>query len=103
VALMWLFGGKEDEKGEKRLRWGGSAVALVACLGVGLLVLPALLGWMNGQSWEASQEQINGYMRVGMTRARAVEQIQKMKMAQMQADATRDAGASVAAAIASRK
>lgn len=101
ITFFILLLGEKEEGGEKKteLRWQRAFIGTPLVGLASYLLFPWLFGMSNGSQWEASQAQIEEYMRGGFTRAEALKQMQKMKMAQMQADATRDAGTSISAAI----
>lgn len=69
-------------------------------VGLGLIILswmyiPSLMSWTRGRSWEGYNAQIESFVKSGSTREQAINKVQELYQATMQAQAIENAGRNI--------
>lgn len=90
---------REDEKKGIKRDYKYIIIAAIVSLLI-VLFLPLVIAYFSINSWKTTQMQINQCVKQGRSRKQCVDQQQKWEETTMKANATRQSGHEIAAAIA---
>jgi tetrahydromethanopterin S-methyltransferase subunit F len=90
---------EDKKKGNNTKDWKYIIIGLVASVVI-IIFLPMLLSYFSVNAWKTTQFQIDQCVKQGRSRTECMDLQQKWEETTMQADATRQSGHDIAAAIA---
>lgn len=105
-GLIWYNkSGEREEDGvivyvDKNVNILYGMVALILLI---ILAVPYISSWISVVTYEGYQQQIKSLMKQGLSRKKALAQVQQLYQTEMQASATRQAGEDIASALRNRK
>lgn len=106
-VFLAVVGAMSESKSAPRLKPAAKTGAAVAAAIASFLVIYFLFGAIGGFSsrrqFQAFELDVAARMNAGMSRADAIRDVQAKEMARMQANATTQAGGSIAAAMLQRQ